>query len=51
MTNLSFHVGDDEADAVQRCADQPLTDDEMAIGRIADWGVAEDWSDWAVAAR
>jgi predicted transcriptional regulator len=25
----------------------PLTDDEFAFGRIADWGPAEDWSDWA----
>jgi predicted transcriptional regulator len=25
----------------------PLTDDEQALGEIADWGPAEDWSDWA----
>jgi hypothetical protein len=25
----------------------PLTDDELTLGRIADWGPAEDWSDWA----
>ncbi len=25
----------------------PLTDDELAFGEIADWGPAEDWSDWA----
>jgi predicted transcriptional regulator len=30
---------------------QPLTDDESAIGRIADWGPAEDWADWADATR
>ncbi len=29
----------------------PLTEDESAIGHIADWGPAEDWSDWADAAR
>jgi predicted transcriptional regulator len=29
----------------------PLTDDERALGEIADWGPAEDWSDWADAAR
>jgi predicted transcriptional regulator len=29
----------------------PLTDDESVLGQIADWGVAEDWSDWADAAR
>lgn len=32
-------------------ADQPLTVDESAIGLIAEWGPAEDWSDWAHAAR
>jgi predicted transcriptional regulator len=26
---------------------QPVTDDEQALGAIADWGPAEDWSDWA----
>ncbi len=25
----------------------PLTADEQALGQIADWGPAEDWSDWA----
>jgi hypothetical protein len=24
----------------------PLTDDETAFAAIADWGPAEDWSDW-----
>jgi len=24
----------------------PLTDDENALADIADWGPAEDWSDW-----
>jgi Ribbon-helix-helix protein, copG family len=28
----------------------PLTDDERAFERVADWGPAEDWSDWADAA-
>ncbi|HSL58459.1 MAG TPA: antitoxin [Acidimicrobiales bacterium] len=31
--------------------DQPLTDDESAIGQIADWGPAEDWADWTDATR
>ncbi len=31
--------------------DHPLTADEGAIGQIAEWGPAEDWSDWADAAR
>lgn len=26
---------------------QPLTESEKALGAIADWGPAEDWSDWA----
>ena len=29
--------------------EMPLTDDEAALSTIADWGVAEDWSDWSVA--
>lgn len=24
----------------------PLTEEEAAIGQIADWGPADDWSDW-----
>lgn len=28
-------------------ADQPLADAESLLGRIADWGPAEDWADWA----
>jgi len=31
--------------------DQPLTDDESAIGQIAEWGPADDWADWADATR
>ncbi len=30
--------------------DTPLTADEQALGEIADWGPAEDWSEWADAA-
>jgi len=29
----------------------PATDDERAFDAIADWGPAEDWSDWADATR
>jgi antitoxin component of RelBE/YafQ-DinJ toxin-antitoxin module len=29
----------------------PLDDGESSLGAIADWGPAEDWSDWADAAR
>ncbi len=28
----------------------PLTAQELALAEIADWGPAEDWSDWADAA-
>ena len=30
--------------------EMPLTDGEVTLSAIADWGVAEDWSDWGVAA-
>lgn len=29
----------------------PLDDGEQALAEIADWGPAEDWSDWADATR
>ena len=32
-------------------AETPLTDTELALADIADWGPVEDWSDWADAAR
>jgi predicted transcriptional regulator len=31
--------------------DHPLDAGEQAVAAIADWGPAEDWSDWADAAR
>jgi predicted transcriptional regulator len=27
--------------------EQPLDEGEQALADIADWGAAEDWSDWA----
>jgi predicted transcriptional regulator len=39
-----------EADA-KRWHDQPATDPERSLEAIADWGPAEDWSDWNDAAR
>jgi len=30
---------------------QPLEEGEMVLQEVADWGPAEDWSDWADAAR
>jgi hypothetical protein len=29
----------------------PLSAEERALEQVADWGPAEDWSDWADAAR
>lgn len=29
----------------------PLDEGEKALAKIADWGPAEDWSDWADATR
>ena len=39
-----------EVDA-ERWAQLPLTHDESALGSIAEWGPAGDWSDWSDAAR
>ena len=39
-----------EADA-ERWLEQPATESEHALEAVADWGPAEDWSDWADAAR
>lgn len=30
---------------------EPLDEGERALAEFADWGPAEDWSDWADAAR
>jgi hypothetical protein len=30
---------------------EPMTVDEVALSAIEDWGPAEDWADWADAAR
>ena len=30
---------------------QPMTDDESSFADIADWGPAEDWSDWGMDAK
>jgi predicted transcriptional regulator len=38
-----------EAD-VGRWLDDPLEDGEVLLAEIADWGPAEDWSDWTDAA-
>ncbi len=25
----------------------PITESELSLGEIAEWGLAEDWADWA----
>ena len=44
--NLLASQGDAE-----RWKAEPLDEGERALAAIADWGPAEDWSDWADAAR
>jgi hypothetical protein len=39
-----------EVDA-QTWVDHPLDEGERSLAEIADWGPAEDWSDWADATR
>jgi len=36
---------------VDRWEQTPLTDGEQSLAAIAQWGPAEDWSDWADATR
>jgi len=31
--------------------ESPLSEAELSLGDIADWGPAEDWADWDVATR
>lgn len=45
---LNRLASDNDAATWQR---QPLDDGERALSAIADWGPAEDWADWAHAAR
>jgi hypothetical protein len=34
-----------------RWAESPLDEGERSLAAVADWGPADDWSDWADAAR
>jgi predicted transcriptional regulator len=38
-------------DDATRWEKHPLDDGERSLSEIADWGPAEDWSDWADATR
>ncbi len=45
---LHRHLVRLQADAdIEAWAVSPLTAEEQAFGEIADWGPAEEWSDWA----
>jgi hypothetical protein len=35
--------GDDAADR----EDRPIDEDDASLAAVADWGTAEDWSDWS----
>jgi hypothetical protein len=49
---LHRHLAELAADHdVQAYAEQPMTNDETSFAQIADWGPAEDWTDWADAPR
>lgn len=45
---LASLAGDTDAELWQRT---PLDAGEKMLAQIADWGPAEDWSEWADAAR
>ena len=38
-------------DDVRAWEEQPLDEGERALAAIADWGPAEDWSEWGDASR
>ncbi|MCV7233439.1 ribbon-helix-helix domain-containing protein [Mycobacterium branderi] len=49
---LRRHLAQLAADEdVRAYAEQPVTGEEMALAEVAEWGPAEDWADWADAAR
>ena len=45
---LRRHLAELAADHdIRAYTDRPLSPEELSLGRIADWGPAEEWSDWA----
>lgn len=46
-THLVRLAAEQDVDAWQKT---PLSEDESALGLVADWGPAEAWTDWADAA-
>ena len=35
---------------IEAWEENPLSPEELTLGEVADWGPAEDWSDWSDAA-
>jgi hypothetical protein len=48
VDNLHRLASEDDARVWEQ---QPLDEGERALTDVADWGPAEDWSDWTDAAR
>ncbi len=49
---LRRHLAELAAEQDMRAyGEKPVTEEEKAFAEIADWGPAEDWADWADAAR
>jgi len=46
--HLLMLAGERDAETWQK---SPLTADEQSLAAIEEWGPAEDWADWADAAR
>lgn len=46
--HLTRLASENDAD---RWAAQPLSDAELSLAEISEWGPAEDWTDWADATR
>ncbi len=49
MSKISFRVDSEEAE--EAWLTEPLTPVEANLEEIADWGPAEDWTDWTEEAR
>lgn len=45
------HAQIEENSAPAKQGQTPQTEEEQPAGSVADWGPAEDWSDWFAAER
>lgn len=41
------HLSIEAEEDVQAWLRKPMTAEEKSLAEVADWGPAEDWSDWA----